>query len=290
MDRPSLAQRIEEKTNTLIESAQQSGSVDARALRELQRLSTLAEIERSRRPPDFSTHWRLILAGMLTLILCSYLLFHRISAANIALDATVSQLSFVTGGTPAQTLLNESWSLSSLGIERASALTAPGTDPSKPKLQFELDSAYLRLVTVSDAAAPGSILLNGLTLQTGTLVDLRKRDAEDEYELRLTPPAGHTISIKASVEGTLVASFPESAEKRILFARPQQVIASATNQPLILALKPASYPFGLARNIPVTDVRFLELQEYADPGQNLLREVSSIEQATLYQESLNGKK
>ena len=40
----------------------------------------------------------------------------------------------------------------------------------------------------------------------------------------------------------------------------------------------------------MTDVRLLELQEYADPGQNLLREVSSIEQAALYQDSLNGEK
>src|SRR5437762_500923 len=198
---PPLSSLIEEKTNKLLEQAELTGQVQPVHLRELQRLIRLSQIQKSGKRKQSVARTPLILIAVLTMAICSVLVFKKIASAEIALDAEVSNLSFQTSGSTTLNLLETVWPLSSFGVESAIELTLPTGDAANPKRQLSGASAFAKWAAASEGSNNGHVVLNSLLIAPGTRVDFSRREGDDGYELRLTPAPGQSVSVKAAVVG-----------------------------------------------------------------------------------------
>jgi hypothetical protein len=282
--RNSVGKLIDEGVAEMLESVGKTGGTDAESLAELQRLVALEQIYKS--SSAYKRTWQrlpLLIAACVTLAIASFLIFDRIPTSQISLDAKVSEFSFVVKN---KSILNRPWSVSGLSVDDAEQLSLPQQREPRETVRFTDDQAYATISLSNSADSAAKIVVNTLVLDSGVRVSIAQR-GRDKFELKLTPVLERPTVLKFTLKGTVTLSYPEGAPTNVAFDLPREAIAITKERPLVVSLN-STNPLELAQNIPITDLTFTENQEYYDPQQTILRSVSSVMQATLYQESLNG--
>jgi hypothetical protein len=262
----------------------QASEIDAAALstkvETLNRLAKLIEIRDAAKPKP-RNWWP---AGVLvfTMAIASVLLFARIGSAEIELDATLAQLSFVL--TKAQALTGYI-DLSSLGVSGLREVQLP-------------QAGFIAASSVSlTAAAPGqrhgAVSLSPLLLPAGADVTLSYSEVPNQYriEVSLLPPkATANLPLQATANGPITIAVPGSPSITVDLASPKPVLLHAGPTDVGLDLTFPTLPqSALSPQLHVRSIAFWRTDQFLESNQTVVRRLSTVLSGTLTFESLNGE-
>jgi hypothetical protein len=283
---------VERRAKLLLEKAVAGESVSADDVAELTRLTALADLATGARAPRRPT-WPIVAAALVTLALVSALLYSRVSATDIELEAKLSEVSFTV--TARQAVLGTQ-NLVAVGAGGLQRVQFPYTDDEAPAgldaVAGELCNAEIQ--RADDDGRPGVVSLNSLAVPGGTRVSLTPQTG-NAVTLLLTPPPSQHLSIALSVRGSVrtVARCPGGTIKRAdHFPSPQLIeLVGATAAPLALQLTTMpSATIVFSSQMGVADISMLQVDELVEQTGPLTRSMSSLVSGALYLESLNGKR
>ena len=219
---------------------------------------------------------RLVIAAIFlgTLALASGLLFVHVRSTEIAIDALVSAMSFVTPREQAvlRPMLVES--MSAAGLSRGTG-EAPGV---------------VRLRAHGDGPRTGSISLDRIVVPAGTHVWLARTEVPRQYRLSLRSPRPVPVSVHADLMGTV--EMRPSASRAIAgdptAPRPIDLTSTTNDFDLDITLL-AGAPPPRMRQLLAADLQLHEIEEELTSVRPDARPMSTIESGSLWFESIAGE-
>ena len=284
----NLESLLTERTAAAVRRAIQSGGdVPQEEIDRLARLARLIELRKASAPARTAPSWRLAALAAGTLIVVSILLFARVQRTEIELEVSATDVGF---SLPSQQVLMENVTVASLGASGLAGVRLP--DPLDRLLQDEPahdeGEAAIRLLSVRGASQTGTISIGALIPDRDCYVWLRRGELPTQYRLSLrNPRVDIQVDLLGPVEVSLAGVPPrvqDFSSPRAIVLRPAQGIVD-----LDLTFVDLDRP-GLTPQVPVRDLTFSRVDEFADRGVSIVRRLSTIQSGTLYLESLNGEK
>ena len=312
----TLKEVLRQRTQALAEHATTThGKLDTHELQEIAHLARLVEVQVQLQERPRRKRWPLAVLFILTLALVSGLLFARVPATVIMLEARVSAVSFrlreeqalfhrlrlasleaqnvQTGALP---LLAEDEGAVELvddaGLDDVLTLAVS----SRPATAMNGVDAQQPAGEVSAASEPvqGSLDVHRLILPSGSRVDLdHTRGPARPYRMALTAP---DLELDLTALGTLTLSTLNSRTEATLEAPEPFNLRPLTEGPnagtLFLELAPlAPLEPALASPLAIADLSFFRTVDISDLDQGivLVPELSTVLSATIHLESLGGR-
>jgi len=282
-----LRKSLDEQAKQLSEEAvRNNGQVTAEQLEALTRLQRLIGIVEEMRPAPPRNKW--VLPGLLvsSLAVASVLLFVHLPAAEVEVDATVSEVAFrLDTDTP----LTPGMVLAFLGVSGPQKLELPlmplpGDQPAEiPK---ETNRISFRVLD-KEKNGNSSVTMPSLELPAGTEVRLEAR-SPNNYRLTLNTPKGSRAEISLSCEGNIQVGMAGQPAQQYRFPVPAAFSSQAASEQIILDMTfPDQTKAALTPQLPVSNLAFVHVEQ--NSKQTMVRYVSTILTGVMYLDSLNGE-
>jgi hypothetical protein len=280
----SLEALLSRRTAAAAEQARRSdGNVDQEEIDRLTRLARLIELRNAKAPAQ-SRSWMLAILAGATLVLVSVLLFARVGATEIELEVTATDIGF---SLPSQQVLLDNVVLASLGASGLAGVEFPDEIVEPDGSADDGDSA-IRLRTARNGSQAGSISINALIPAPDADVWLRLSDTPKQYRLSLRNP--RTL-IRVDVYGPVEVSVAGMPSRVHDFATPRAIVLRPGTEIVDLDLGFVDIQrAGVTPQVPIRNLSFSRVDEFADRGVSIVRRLSTILSGTLYLEALNGEK
>ncbi len=228
--------------------------------------------------PQAESRLVIALIFLTTLALVSVLLFVHVSETEIAFDASVTAVSFTSARAQAITrpMLVEAMS--------AAGLTGGDTSLTGPM------SGVVHIVARGQGARSGSILLDRIMVPAGTVVSFARTDVPRQYRLSLRAKQPVAVSVHADVMGAVEIrpSRARAGDGDLSAPRPLD-LASTTNDLDLDITLPLGATAPRTRQVAATDLRVHQVEEELNAATPEARPMSTIENGSLWFESVGGK-
>lgn len=238
-------------------------------------------------PPSPSVLWKrwllrtISLSPLLAGILLSYI---PISETEIALDANLSEFSFVLSK---EQELSDSLILKTFGASGFKGIQLPRVR-GRPDQPREADESRKVLRLISDSSSrQGTITLAPLLLPSGT--DVTVRLGTDPYQYRVSIK-GSTRPLRVNVQGPLQVLLAGNPNEAIDFASPKPILLQpdASGVDLDITL-PEPLTNLLPASLALSQVALFRVDERIEAQRTAIREVSTVRSGTVNFELLGGQ-
>jgi hypothetical protein len=282
----SLRKSLQRNAKLAVETALRDGSdISPDRLDALRRLQSLIDIAEAVHGPPVR-NWVAAVALVASLAVASVLIFVHIPSAEVDLDASVSELSFVM---ESDGPLFPGMNVSNVRVSGPQTVDLPDVSPPMDPRAASPSTVDRIKLTIPNSAG-GTITLSSFPVPKTTFVHLKAADAPNSYSVSLQTPPGASTGINVSCQGKIVVAMSGSARAQYRFDRPVGITSQwAPGQEIALDL---SFPTGgeivLVPQLPVSHVSFRHFEQ--NLNRSGARYLSTIASGALFIESLNGMK
>lgn len=279
-----LRETLRAQAEALQNEAISSGQISPEKLESLQRLAALVKIGEEAQPKPSRNRLPLIVAGIVTLLIVSSLLFGRRSSTEIDLQGEVDELSFVV---PTKELFSESLTVTALGVSGLTRVQVPRAQNQESRTLISSQSSGLdiMLATNVDSKTTGEMDLPELVLPAKTRLWLQNATLPRQYRLTLQ---GSGLDLRADVSGTVQVSIAGGSSESLNFVSPKPVIFESGERSVNLDLTLGSLPHTIsAMPMNVEDFSLLRVEDRKGPGNAPVRDVSTILSGSIYFDELD---
>jgi hypothetical protein len=230
--------------------------------------------------------WLMKGGSLVPIVIGAALYFMPVTETVIALDAKLSEFSFVSSQ---QQELSDLLVLSSLGVSGLKEVHLPrALGPSAEALRGDAGNVPpLRLISNHTAQKQGAISLAPLSLHHGTQITVRM--GTDPYQSRISL-RGSTFPVRVSVQDSLQVLVSRSPAQSIDFGPPKPLILQPDPKEVNLEITPERPQQNLLpAPLSISGLALLRIDERVEAQQTVVREVSTILSGMVRFESLGGE-
>ena len=280
-----LRDLLRAKTSAALDQTLRSGGqVPPEELDALARLARLVELSQAAQPPSRRSRWPVILVLAGTLLILSVLFFARLRETEVELDLVLTELGFTLSKPQ---VLADSMNLSALGISGMQEVELPQANGEEVKKLRESDGTIssVRLSSALDEKREGSISLATLAFPSQSRVWLRQTGVPRQYRLSLKGPS---LKLQADVNGPLQIAIAGAGVEQDDFATPKAVHMQSGPEEVDLDLTfPETVQGALASQLSATNLSLLQIDEFQNAEQTMVRQRSTILSGTIHFTALN---
>lgn len=274
----SVEELIASRRLALLREAQRRGGrMSPARLAELQALMAIAPALAPVPAPARRDRWPLAAAMLLTMLLASALLYLRTPTTEIELEASVSELQFVS---PVEQVLTQILVLRSLQVAGADAVSM-----SDSQVQGPGGGAITLQADAGSPSCAGTITLDPMLLPAGSRVRLRGTPGAERLRMSLLAPG---MRLHVTVDGCVKLTAGGAKTVRTSGTRSVTVGLGSDEADIDMAAIDATPP-ALAGSLSATALSLARVEQFGEEGRSHVRHASTIESGRLFMLSLNGQ-